>query len=275
MDLITVDSFIIDKTNLHDNNNIIAKINVDGKMNNLRNSSKIDDFANHVVSKIHDNKHIYLQKTHGGRINILSAIIKKLNNKILFVCKNCCECDKHTEIFYNYESCTVTQLIKLKMNKITLSSYEVIIFIDVNNAEINLDWIDNKLSIILNHEFVDRSEFIDADKFFSSNIITNIYSFDSKIFYDNVTKFIEDNKSKNIAVFIKYIDYVRLFKNLNPIQKINSLTITYHWTIAEGFDVKNFDTLYFLNYPIKKRELELKETMRRFFGEFTLLANII
>lgn len=90
-----------------------------------------------------------------------------------------------------------------------------------------------------------------------------------------MTKFIENNKSKNIAVFIKYIDYVRLFKNLNPIQKINSLTITYHWTIAEGFDVKNFDTLYFLNYPVKKRELKLKETMRRFFGEFTLLANII
>ena len=137
----------------------------------------------------------------------MRAIIKKLNNKILFVCKNCSECDKHKEIFYNYESCTVTQLIKLKMNKIPLSSYELIVFMDINNGEINLDWIDNKLSIILNHEFVDQTEFIDTDKFFSSNIITNIYSFDSKIFYDNVTKFIEDNKSKNIAVFIKYIDY--------------------------------------------------------------------
>ena len=72
MDLITIDSFIIDKTNLHDNNNIIAKINVDNKMNNLRNSSKIDDLANCVVSKIHEYKNIYLKKTHGGRINILS-----------------------------------------------------------------------------------------------------------------------------------------------------------------------------------------------------------
>ena len=53
------------------------------------------------------------------------------------------------------------------------------------------------------------------------------------------------------------------------------MAITFHCTTAEGFDVKNYDTLYFLDYPIKKRELELRKTMRRFFGEFTFSANII
>lgn len=95
------DSFIIDKKNLCNNEHTIAKIHT--TINELQNSSKLDDFTNFVVTTLYEKKHIAILKSYGGRIKILMSIIKKLNAKVLFVCNSYFESAEYTKIFYNYQ----------------------------------------------------------------------------------------------------------------------------------------------------------------------------
>jgi len=247
------DSFIIDKRNLYDNSQLIAKIYT--KTSHIKDTFKIEEFTNKIITELYNKKHINITKAYGGRINILVSIIKKINIKVLFVCKNCSESDKYAEIFYNYQLCSVTQLIKIKTNKIVLSDYELVIFIDINESQINSDWVDKKLSIILNNKKSDCVEIINADEFFLKELTTEIYSFDSKNIFNDVGKFIKKKESENIIILVNKRDFIKLFGNFDFKYKLNNLLITTYEKVIEGFDIKNFDTIYFLHFTQEKAYL--------------------
>jgi hypothetical protein len=132
---------------------------------------KLEKFANYIADKLYETRHVNIIKKYGGRIKILSAIIKKLNKKTLIVCKNYSTSDQYSETFANSELCAITQLIKLKVNKIDLSKYELIIFIDIPNKSIDSKYIDGKNYIVLNTRFDEHGKIINADNFFIENFI--------------------------------------------------------------------------------------------------------
>ena len=138
------------------------------------------------------------------------------------------------------------------MNKIILSNYELVIFIDINESQINSVWVDKKMSILLNNKMSDCAETINADKFFLKESTTGIYSLDSKNIFNDVDKFIKEKESENIIVLVDTRHFTRLFNNFDFKYKLNSMLITTYEKVVDGFDIKNFDTIYFLHFTLGK-----------------------
>lgn len=230
---------------------------------NLQDSSKIEEFSNFVVEEIYKLGNIYIKKSYGGRINIIKCIIKKLDLKTLFVCKNYNETAVYEDIFNNDENCKITHLIKLKINSIDLSQFSIIIFIDIID-KINPSWIDKKVSIMINNSFEDNKNIIDGDKFFFKEININIYPFDSKIFFDDMNKFIKENQSQNSIILMNKKKYRKLFSNFT--NKIDNLMITVYDMVIEGFNIDNYDTVYLL-------DLEDKKILKQIIARFIKITN--
>ena len=201
----------------------------------------------------------------------MSAIIKKLNKSTLIVCKSNSivgECEK---IFKKFKSCIVTNIIKLKVGKISLKEIELIIFIDIIDSAINLEWISDKLSIKINAPFdigLDNiTNCIDANEFFSYHDVTNVYAYDSSYFFDDINNFIQANSEENAIVLISTHSYTKLFGKFGFKHcynyKMNNLLITSFELACEGTELKDADKIYILNLPDDKQSW-IKQIVSRF-----------
>jgi hypothetical protein len=273
MDIIPASSFIIDKKSLSEDY-IIKKICIDKKVNSSKDPIKLEEFSNIVYDKLQTNNSIQIIKSIGGRINILLSIIKKLNKSTLIVCKNNFIVREHEKIFKKCESCIVTNIIKLKVNKVNLTEIELIIFVDIIDSAIDLEWLVGKLSIKINAPFDIRpdniSNSIDANKFFSYYDEINVYAYDSEYFFDNINNFIQANSEENAIVLISTHSYTKFFGKLGFKHclnyKVNNLIIMSYEMAYESIQLKNADKLYILNLPEDKQSW-IKQIISRFLDK--------
>ena len=85
---------------------------------------------------------------------------------------------EENEKYVKNESCSLTNIIKLKVGKISLKDIELIIFVDINDSSINVKWTVDKLSIRINALCDIKPDnivnYIDANKFISQHDEINI-----------------------------------------------------------------------------------------------------